>query len=117
VYELAFAQHTSALEIDLEIAHPDDGFRSSLWRRDVTHGDANACQQLLQSNWLGEVIVSSHLEHGDFVTLRFTCRQDENRQAGARANFMNERRRGFPIVIHIQHDEIWTKAQVRGVRL
>src|SRR6266849_2496149 len=56
VYELAFAQHTSALEIDLEIANPDDGFRSSLWPRDVTHGDANACEQLLQSNWLGEVI-------------------------------------------------------------
>ena len=69
VDELALAQHPSALEIDLQIANSDDGFRSALGRRNVTHRHANAREQLVQSHRLGEVVVSPRLEHGDLVVL------------------------------------------------
>ena len=83
---LVAAQHAAAVVIDREIAELQSAPGHLVLGKHTAQRDANAREQFLGTERLGDVIVGADVEHRDFVRLAAARRQHDDRHGRFRAN-------------------------------
>ena len=72
-----------SLHVELQIAEADNRIGAGVGRAACRSATPDPRQQLVDTERLGQIIVSTEVERDNLVTLGFVCREDHDRRAGA----------------------------------